>query len=72
MRNRCQLVNCSNTFGPPAPHGVEVGYVINNLTRRIVVCYSCGEKIVQSPRGTWEITAHKELRPVGARPFIIT
>lgn len=71
MRQECGLNNCNNPRTAERP-GAEVGYIINNLTRRVLVCNECAFKLMGMPRGTWEITKHRELKPIPARPAIIT
>lgn len=70
MRNRCQIRNCGKQINPQFP-GAAVGYVINGLTRQLIACPDCTAKILYAPRGTWEITRYKELKPI-VRASIIT
>lgn len=71
MITRCGLTNCDNLRTPKEP-GAEIGYTINNLNRKVLVCQPCAFKIMTAPRGTWEITKHGALRPLPAKPIIIT
>lgn len=71
MHKTCELSNCSNIRTAQAP-GAQIGYVINNMTRAIFVCQECAFKIMAAPRGTYEITKHKELRILPDRRIIIT
>jgi DNA-directed RNA polymerase subunit RPC12/RpoP len=62
----CGFKNCNNKRTEGAP-GVEIGYTVNNMIRRVIVCNDCGRKVMFAPRGTWEITKNCELKPIPAK-----
>lgn len=67
----CGFANCSNRISRNEK-GVRVGYQINNLNKELIACMECGMKLMTSPRGTWHVTKFKELKPIPAKPIIIT
>ena len=67
---RCEFAGCDNVITQQNP-GAKIGYQINNLNRELRACSTCVTKVVAAPRGTFEITARKELK-VNNRPTIIT
>lgn len=65
-RKKCQFKKCENLLGPG---GANIGYKIDNKVRALKACAECTQKVLYSPRGTWEITADRELKPIPAKPM---
>lgn len=68
---QCGFRNCDNQISRNQP-GAKVGFQINNLNKEVLACQECAYKIMVAPRGTWHITKHYELKPIPAKPIIIT
>lgn len=71
MRKQCGLANCQNAITQNEPGG-KVGYTIGDKQKEVHCCQSCTYKIMTAPRGTWHIDEKVRLRPIPARPTIIT
>lgn len=56
---RCGFKYCKNTLGPGA---ANVGYVIGGVTDNIRACAAHAWTIMTSEKGTFYITADKDLR----------
>lgn len=67
MKEVCELKDCSNVLGPGA---AAVGFVIDGDTYQIKTCGFHTGLITTAPRGTWEITKDRELKPIPARFFV--
>lgn len=67
---RCEFAGCDNIITQQNP-GARIGFTVNNLNRELRACSGCATKVLSAPRGTFEITARKELR-INRRPTIIT
>lgn len=67
LAKQCQIKTCENFLGPGA---ATIGYEIDGKLYEIKACRHHVQLIQIAPRGTWELTKDRELKPIPAKPFI--
>lgn len=65
----CGLAGCRIKLGPGA---MRVTFTRLGKDTAVDVCAFHGDLITRAPRGTWHITENFELKPIPAKPTIIT
>ena len=64
---KCEVKDCKEFLGPGA---AEIGYEIDGRVYQLKACARHTQLITTAPRGTWQLTKDRELKPMPASFFI--